>query len=384
MSMFSPRVQLKPLVGLCRRCSISLEAGIDVRTVFAREADRSTGQLRRLLLQISGDLARGEALADSLAGTGDFFPRLFREMVEVGEQTGNLDAVLGQLAEHYETRQTMRRNFLAAISWPLIQLGIALAVVGFLIWIMGFIQKMTNSRIDILGFGLIGDRGLTIYLTFLAVSAAVIWLVLRAVGRGMIWTRPIQLLVLRLPGFGKPLQTMALARLAWSMHLTMSTGMDVRRALQLSLRSTRNARYIDQIPVIDAEISAGNSIHEAFCGAGGYPVDFLDTLDVGEQSGKIVDSMATLSRQYQEQARMALGILTTLAGWAVWALVATMIIVLIFRIFSFYLGAIRARCDAALAAGAYLLPPVTYIEGRVFGVADTPSSVCQRESGTTA
>ena len=56
--------------------------------------------------------------------------------------------------------------------------------------------------------------------------------------------------------------------------------------MRLSLRSTQNARYIDHIPAIEAEISAGNSIHEAFCRAGGYPADFLDMLAVGEQSGK--------------------------------------------------------------------------------------------------
>ncbi len=338
---FSPRIQLKPLIGLCRRTSTALEAGIDVRTVLAREADRATGHLRRHLLQISQDLAQGDSLADALAHTEGYFPRLFRELIEVGEQTGRLDAVLLQLAEHYQTRLSMRRIFLAAITWPLAQLGIALGVIGFLIWIMGVLPKMPgNKSIDILGLGLIGNRGLTIYLSFLAVAGAVVLLVLRAVVRGMVWTRPVQRLLLRLPGFGKPLQTMALARLAWSMHLTMSTGMDVRRALKLSLRSTRNARYIDQIPAIDAEIMAGNSIHEAFCSAGGYPVDFLDSLAVGEQSGKVVESMGVLSRQYQEQSRLALGALTMLAGWAVWGLVAVLIIMLIFRIFSFYLSAI--------------------------------------------
>jgi type II secretory pathway component PulF len=135
---------------------------------------------------------------------------------------------------------------------------------------------------------------------------------------------------------------MALARLAWSMNVTMNAGMEIRRALKLSLRSTQNARYTDQIPVIDAEITAGNSIHDAFCRAGGYPVEFLDTLAVGEDSGKVVESMGLLARQYQDRARAALVILTTIAGWIVWAAVASLIIVLIFRIFSFYIGAINA------------------------------------------
>jgi type IV pilus assembly protein PilC len=195
---------------------------------------------------------------------------------------------------------------------------------------------------DPLGFGLTGNRGLAIYVTFLAGVGAIGWLCFRAIGRGLVWTRPIQRLVLRLPGIGKPLQTIALARLAWSMHLTMHGGMEIRRALQLSLRSTQNARYIDQIPIIESEVSAGNSIHSAFCRAGGYPADFLDTLAVGEESGKVVESMGLLARQYQEQAQAALAIAAMFAGWAVWAMIAALIIALIFRLFLSYIGMLQS------------------------------------------
>jgi type IV pilus assembly protein PilC len=292
-------------------------------------------------LDISDDINQGESLAEAMAATGDFFPPLMREMVGLGEQTGHLDAVLAQLADHYDNQIRMRRIFAAAIAWPLVQLGLALAVVGFLIWIMGLIRQMTGHEIDILGFGLVGNRGLTIYVSFLAVIAAVLFLVVRGISRGLIWTQPIQRLVLKIPVLGHSLQTMALSRLAWSMHVTMNTGMDVRRALKLSLQSTQNARYTGQIPVIDAMILEGNSIHEAFCRAGGYPAEFLDTLAVGEQSGKIVESMGRLARQFQEQARAALAILALAGGWVVWAVVAGLIVFLIFRLAGFYFGTIN-------------------------------------------
>ena len=339
--MFSPRIALKPLVGLCRRLSTTIEAGIDMRTVWSREADRAHGHLQRHLRTIAEAVNRGETLADALVATDDFFPALFREMVELGEHTGRVDAVLAQLAEHYETQAAMRRTFWAAIIWPLVQLGLAVLIVGFLIWITGVIRDATGSQaIDILGFGLVGNRGLAIYATIVGGLGLLVWLTVRAVRRGLVWTQPIQRVALRLPGIGKPLQTIALARLAWSMHVTVNAGMDIRRALKLSLRSTQNARYIDNIPAIDAEISSGNSIYEAFCRTGNYPIDFLDTLAVGEESGELDESMRHLARQYQQQARAAMAALTILAGWAIWAAIAALIIALIFRVFSFYLGAI--------------------------------------------
>jgi len=222
MSMFSPRIGIGPLVGLCRRLSTALEAGIDARAVWAREAQRATGFLKSRLLDISDAVNQGTSLTDALAPTGDYFPAIFREMAEVGEQTGHLDSVFAQLAEHYQTQLTMRRGFLGVIAWPLIELVMSLAVIGLAIWL----PSLMGLNVDLLGFGLVGSRGLAVYVMLLAMAGASIWLVVRAITRGLVWTRSIQRLVLKIPGVGKPLRTLALSRLAWAMHLTMNTGME--------------------------------------------------------------------------------------------------------------------------------------------------------------
>lgn len=337
--LFSPRIKIGPLAALCRRQATALGAGIDVRNAWDREANRASGQAARARITgISEAVARGETLAAALADTGDYFPTLFRELVDVGEQTGHLSEVLARLAENYEDQVKMRRVFLAAIAWPVFQLIAAVLIIGFLIWIMGAIG---NGETDPLGFGLIGNTGLAIYVTFVGSVAAAIFVLVEAIRRGLVWTRPIQHFVMRLPGIGKPIRTLALARLAWSMHLTMKTGMDVRRALRLSLQSTRNVVYTEQVDPIDAEIVEGNSIYEAFRSTGSFPADFLDTLAVGEQSGRIVESMERLSRQYQDYARTAMTTLNVLAGFAVWGVIAAIIIVMIFRLFGFYIEQIN-------------------------------------------
>lgn len=338
MSMFSPQIGTNQLAGLCRRMGTALEAGIDARTAWGREADRATGYLKSHLLDISDAVNRGRSLSDSLAATGEYFPSIFREMVGVGEKTGHLDDVFLQLAEHYQSQVTMRRSFLVVIAWPMLELVLSIGVIGLAIWL----PSAMGLKIDLLGFGLTGSRGLGIYVFFLAVVAVSIWLAVRAGRRGVIWIQPVQRLALKLPGVGKPLQTLALSRLAWTLHLTMNTSMDVRQSLALSLRSTQNARYIDKIPTIDAAIMRGNTIYESFRMAGGFSNDFLDTLAVGEQSGRIVESMGVLAKQYQARARMAMTALAVAAGIAVTALIAALIIFMIIRIYcTAYLGPIN-------------------------------------------
>jgi type IV pilus assembly protein PilC len=336
---FSPRIATRPLVGLCRRLGTSLEAGIDVRTAWAREADRAGGPLRRNLLMVSRAINDGDSLASAVQMTGNYFPGLFREMLIVGEQTGHLDAVMIRLADHYQHQLDMRRGFVAAILWPMAQLVIAILVVGGLIWVTDLVRGLTgNKSLDLVGIGLVGTRGLIIYAIGLVGVLIAFRVVLKAMSRGLMWTRPIQRIVLNIPGIGGVLQTVSMARLAWSLNVTLDTGMDLRQAIQLSLRSTQNAIFMDRILQIDAEIENGNSIYKTFCRAGVFPVEFLDTVAVGEDSGRLVESMAIAAKQYQDRAKSSLSILTTLAGWVVWAAVGALLLAVVFRLFSFYVG----------------------------------------------
>jgi type IV pilus assembly protein PilC len=214
----------------------------------------------------------------------------------------------------------------------------AVLIVGAMIWIMGFINAGNNPPIDPLGWGLVGNEGLVKYVSFLAIAGVTLALLIRAVTRDVFWTRPLQRFMLHVPRIGPALQTLALARLAWVMSQTMNTSMELRRSLKLSLQCTRNARYIDRIERIDAQIAANNSIYEAFSRAGGFPDEFLESVHVGEQSGNLVESMAHLSDIYQDQARAALSVLSTVGAFAVWMVVAAIFIFLIFRMATFYLG----------------------------------------------
>ncbi|MBN1912165.1 MAG: type II secretion system F family protein [Pirellulales bacterium] len=336
--MFSARMTIKELLQLCRRLATSVEAGIDMRSIWKREAaGAGRGSVLRRYAMIRDAVAQGESLSKAVAACDDFFPPLFGEMVEVGEQTGQLGRVFGQLAEHYQGQLTRWRAFLAAITWPMIQLVASICIIGFVIWIVGVIAG-PNGAIDILGLGLVGNSGLAVYVIIVSGLGIGLVFLIQVIRRGLLQAAWLERAVLKVPGLGPALVTLALARLAWALHLTLNTGMDVRRALGLSLRSTHCIRFLDQIHSIDAALASGDTIYEAFAATGVFPSDFLDAMHVGEQTGNLVESMGGLSVQYQERAKLALATLMTLAGWAVWALIAAIIIFFIIRLAFFYIG----------------------------------------------
>ena len=338
----SHRLSTKALAGLSHRLAVETEAGIDVRRTWQREAESAHGAARGPLAQVRDAVAGGESVSLALAATGDLFPPLFLEMVHVGEQTGTLGRVFHRLADHYRHQQRRQRAFLGAIAWPMLQLAAAVFVIGLLIWILGIVaQRNRGQPIDVLGFGLVGTRGLVIYVNFVIAIGLCVGGLIVAVRRGVLWTRPLQRAVMRLPVIGSCLEKLAIARLAWVLHLTMNVEMDLRRVMPLVLRATGNDFYIRHTEQVVADVAAGMPIHEALSATGAFPDEFLEALAVAEESGQTVESMDRLSRRYEEEAESALETLSKVAGFAVWLLVAALIILMIFRLAGFYFGAIN-------------------------------------------
>jgi type IV pilus assembly protein PilC len=162
-----------------------------------------------------------------------------------------------------------------------------------------------------------------------------------AVRRGALWTRSLQRALMRLPAVGASLEKIALARLAWALHLTLNVEMDLRRVVPLVLRATGNDHYIRHTEQIAADVAAGHPLHLAFAGSGAFPSTFIDALAVAEESGQTVESMDRLSKRYEEEAETAVKALAVVLGGAVAVMVMGIIVLLIFRLAGFYFGTIN-------------------------------------------
>ena len=333
--LLSPRLKGKRLADLCHRLAISTESGIDIRKTWQREAQHTSGGVAEAFRTVSEGVEGGDSLASSLARTGKLFPRLFLEMVHVGEQTGGLAEVLHRLSNHYQRQHEMGRSLMAGLAWPLLELAAAVFIIGALIGILGALdlRRVNGEPVDILGFGVTGMGGVLLYIQILVVIAAIVAALVVAAKRGALWIKPVQRLAMHLPGIGSCLQKICLARLTWALHLTLNVEIDLRRLVPLVLRATGSDYYIRWTKPITELVAAGDTLHEAFASAGIFPPHFLDALAVAEESGQIVESMSRLSKQYEEEATTAMKTLTTIFGFLLTGLVLVTIGVMVIRLF---------------------------------------------------
>lgn len=342
--LMRPRLSGKPLADLCHRLAISAESGIDIRRTWQREAEAARGQTKQAYRSVYDGVSAGDSLSVSLARTGRLFPRLFLEMVHVGEQTGSLPGVLHRLSDHYQGQAEMARDFRRQLAWPVIQLVAAVVIIGVLLMVLAALgaKTLNGDPIDVLGLGVTGTAAVSRYIQIVVFCMLLGFGLLAAIRRGVLNTRPLQRMVMRVPVVGPAVEKICLARLAWALHLTLNVEMDLRRLVPLALRSTGNDYYISRTKEITAAVAAGSPLHEAFTATGIFPPHFLDALYVAEESGQIVESMSRLSRQYQEEADHAIATLSKVLGFLIWAGIAAVIVVMIFRLFKvLYVDAIN-------------------------------------------
>ncbi len=335
------RLSGKRLADFSHRLAVAGEAGVDVRRTWQREADNSRGKIHDDLQAISNAVKSGGSLSDAAEATGDTFPSLWRDMLGIGEKTGQLPEVLHRLSGHYQFQYELGRTFLGLIAWPVIQLGLAILIVGLLIVILGLI----GGKVDPLGWGLIGFQGAAIYFSIVGVIGAALLAIVLAIRRGAIWIEPIQKLVTSTKWLGTAIQNVCLAKIAWALHLTLNVEMDLRQLVPLVLRASGNAYYTQHTDQMVADITVGRSLYETFLRTHAFPPTFLDALQVAEESGQISESMARLTSAYEQEARSGMQTIAHIASFAVWACVTAIIVFMIFRLFFFYLNTLNAALD---------------------------------------
>lgn len=128
------------ILGSLMKSGIAVVQGLEVTSqamdnVYYREVIAATGESVKL----------GKPLTEALSAHEKLFPFIVTQMLAIGEETGNLETILDQLAEHFEAEVDDTMKNMSSIIEPLLLLVIG-AVVGFLaLALISPIYNISNS-----------------------------------------------------------------------------------------------------------------------------------------------------------------------------------------------------------------------------------------------
>lgn len=333
--LFSSELPQPALIELSRALRHNLAAGLSIVRVFRQQAQRGMPPVRPVADRIADELEGGESLEAALKGQQARFPPLFLSLASVGERTGHLPEIFGELEKYYALQQRLWRQFVGQITWPAIQFFAAIFVIAFLIFVLGIIAQGNGSQpLDVLGWGLVGNKGAIRFLLYAFGSLAVIYLIYKILFRSLSHRIRFDEVVLRLPAIGPCVLAFAMMRFCIALRLTMETGMPIAGALRLSLKATGNAAFASRAENVVGRIRTGQDLTRALTATHLFTEEFENIMAVAEESGRIPEVMRQRAEAYEEEAGRRMRTLTQVAGFAVYAFVALLIIWAIFRIFT--------------------------------------------------
>lgn len=132
LPLLGPLVHKDAVSRFCRTMSTLVQGGVPILTSF-EVAERAVGNrvLRLAIQQVRDSVREGENLAGPLRRTG-VFPGLVTNMIAVGEETGNLDEMLGRVADAYDAEVSNKMRQLTSLVEPAVILMMG-AIIGTIV-----------------------------------------------------------------------------------------------------------------------------------------------------------------------------------------------------------------------------------------------------------
>jgi len=330
------------LVLVTRRFAMLLEAGLTVEQCLDALIEQAQSETtKRILAAVRAEVLSGQPLAESFDRYPSSFPEIYRALVRAGEHSGELGAVMSNLADYLERRQATRQSAGLALLYPAIVAAVALCiVVGLLTYVVPQVVEVyaqSRQTLPVLTRLLLwASEALHGKLIYIVIVAALLAVALRAAYRGQAIKKRWHARVLRLPLVGPLAQGLDTARLASSLAILTAGGVPLLQALAAGARVVKNLALREAVEEALQRVREGTSLHRALGGRTLFPPIFIHLVASGEASGRLAHMLGQAARQqeFENEARVRLltGILEPALILAMGALVLLMVLAILLPI----------------------------------------------------
>lgn len=307
ISLSGGSVKTQDIAIMTRQLSTLLSAGIPlVESLSALVEQTENIKLKKIVSEVRERVNEGSTLADALRVHKKIFSSLFSNMVMAGESSGTLDLVLDRLAEFTEGQMKLRNKLLQVMAYPVLMMGIGLAVM--LILFTFVIPKVTsiydsiNAALPTPTLILIKASEMLIsYWYFVPILGGLGVYILRSYMSKDEGRYKVHAFLLRLPIFGGLLRMLAISRFSRTLGTLLSSGVPLLAALDIVKNVVTNMVISRIIESARKDISEGESISAPLKNSGEFPPMVTHMIAVGERTGALEKMLLKISDVYDNQ-----------------------------------------------------------------------------------
>ena len=297
----------RELSAFCLQISILLKAAVPLdEGLYLMAEDAPTEEEKKLLHTMGEDVELGDPFFESLERTGAFPPYVVR-MAKLGQQSGTLDQMMESLADYYEKEYYMMKNIRNAITYPVMMVGMLLIVLFVLFTRVMPVFEQVYAQLGVqmsplsqaasrLG-GILSGAALVVFV-LLAVAVLIAAI---AAGAGKELTIAHKLME-RLKRNSKTALAAAGRRFTAVLALTIRSGMELDKGMELARELVDNGKVAEKIDVCSEKLQLGEGYYEAMKESGLFSSFHIQLIKVGVRSGKMDEVLQEISDDYEQQA----------------------------------------------------------------------------------
>ena len=321
-----------------RQLATLVRSGMPLDQALTAVGDQADdARVARVSAAVRAQIAEGATLAAALAQWPRTFSDLYRSLVAVAAETGELPEVLLRLADYLEARQARRQQFTLALIYPALVTGIAFAVIAvLLIYVVPQIvsvYQQSRQTLPWLTLALIATSGFvrgTAWLWAAGVAAAAIAFALanRRESFRAGWHRAL----LRVPGLGRLVTAIETARFASTLAILTGSGAPLLR----SLDAARDVVW--SLPIRNAATRAallvreGVSLARALKEQRVFPPVLIHLTANGEASGQLAPMLERAAGELEREASRRISWFAALLQPALIVMMGAIVLVLVLAV----------------------------------------------------
>jgi type IV pilus assembly protein PilC len=302
------RVKTKEIVLFSRQLALLLESGTDIVTSLELLQSQVTNRpLKRVIGEVASDIRGGSSLSVAMGKHPRAFPELYYRTIAAGEQAGNLEIVLRQMADYLERGVITEKKIKSALTYPIMLAVVAFVVVTVLVTFVlpnfvglysAFGAKLPLPTRIVMGLSdWLVAYGLYILLGIVVV-AAIGYIYIRTPAGKYQWDS----LLLRLPIIGRINVLTELARCCRTMALLFRVGLPLPEIMALAIRGSNNKVMAKALTEAQQELIRGEGLSKPMARRNLFLPLMVQMVGVGEETGNLDNTLTTVAQSYEVEA----------------------------------------------------------------------------------
>ena len=241
---------------------------------------------------IERNILDGYSIIDSIKMSRIEFPKMFLEIMEVGDLTGNIEISLNYLANYFSETNKFKKELYSSLMYPIILLFVV--IVSFIVImryvIPDFIELFYKSGIQaptltqiVFNFSKFIQNHFKLIILLII---SIIYIFKKLYSHNKI-NYIVNKFLIKIPILRNIIININSVQFSKSLYIMFSSGLGFQNSINLSLHNTKNLYYKESYKNMISKIDRGYSLYDSIKNKENFPLIMKTMILVGEESGEL-------------------------------------------------------------------------------------------------